>query len=233
MVFVLLLSVVSTDLPASTEKKLESLRHAVGAEREAAGAVLLNAIDTHKKMVANQPGLPAETRINHAAAVDRERSSFVSHQSLPLSAGLRDDSLAYLDRVAKVEAKLMKALDQAAAAATKDGDTHLAKTLISEKKSVPQVFAKFHCTFRWPGGRTDVWEWQWYSDGTMNRDFAKWDVHPKWWRFDLKKQQFVLTNVTAESPKGGFKDVCKLDADGRGFDGTNQNGGKYRAVRVD
>lgn len=233
MTLILLLLALPMDLPASTEKKLQSLRDVVQEERQTAGEVLLDAIDVHKKMVANQSGRSAEVRLEQAEAIEREREAFVKNQSLPLSAGLRDESLTYLKRVAVAEGRLMKALDQAASAATKDGDTALAKKLLNEKDSVPQVFAKFRCTYREPSGRINTWEWHWYSDGTMNRDFAKWNVHPKWWKFDPKTQQFTLINVTTESPKGGFKDVCKLDPDGRGFDGTNQLGGKYRGQRID
>lgn len=233
MTVMLLLLALPMDLPTSTAKKLQSHRDVLEEERQAAGAVLLDAIDAHKRMVANLPGFGAEVRLEQAEAVERERRAFVQNRSLPLSAGLRNESLVYLTRVAVAEGRLIKALDQAATAATKEGDMSLAKKLLAEKEDVPQVFAKFRCAFRWPGGRTDVWEWHWYTDGTMNRDYEKWTVHPKWWKFDPKTQRFTLTNVTSESPKGGFKDVCQLDPDGAGFDGTNQFGGKYRGVRLD
>lgn len=233
MTLILFVLLLPMELPASTEKKLQSLREVVQEERQAAGAALLEAIDAHKKLVANQRGLSAEVRLEQVETIEREHDAFTSQRSLPLSASLRDDSMAYLQRVAVVEARLMKVLDQAAAAATKDGDTALARKLLAERDGVPQVFARFRCTYREPGGRINTWEWHWYSDGTMNRDYSKWNVHPKWWKFDAKTQQFTLINVTTESPKGGFKDVSKLDPDGRGFDGANQLGGKYRGVRID
>ena len=55
--------------------------------------------------------------------------------------------------------------------------------------------------------------------------------HPKSWEF--KKDKIVITNVTASSPKGGFKDTCTIHPDGQKFDAKNQLGAVFTGKRID
>lgn len=233
MTWFVLFSLLAQDLPGGVTKKLETLREAVKSEREAATAVMLGAFDNHLKKIENAPGMNAEARLEQLAAVQAERNAFDKRGTLPLSLGMRDASKAYLGRVGPAESRLMKELNRGATIATKEGQTGLANKLLDEKNAIPTIVARYRCTYSAPSGRVSTWEFHLYSDGTVNRNYEKWNVHPKSWSYGPSTSTLVIINVTSESPKGGFKDVCKLDPDGRGFDATNQLGGKYRGVRLD
>lgn len=221
------------DLPNGVSKRVDSLRAALKDERAAAGAELLETFDEQLKMLGNMPGITAEQRLAQMEAVQGERAAFKHAGALPFSAGLRAAAKQYLGRVLPAEVRLMRELDRAAMVATKQGNVKLARELLDEKNDVPTIVARFRCTYRHPSGRIDTWEYHLFSDGTANRHIPNWDLHPKTWSVGPKNINLVVINVTPESPKGGFKDVCTLDPDGRGFDAGNQLGAKYRAVRID
>ncbi len=233
MLALIVWSLMGQDLPGGIEKKLDALRSTLQEERATGRTALLEAIDDHMKMLGNAPGLTAEVRLDQMTAVQREREAFSKNGSLPFSAGLRDAAKTYLGRVLPAEVRLMKELDRAATVATKQGQVDLAKQLLREKEAIPTIVARYRCSYNEPNGRVRTWEYHLYSDGTANRETPKWDVHPKTWSVGPKNLNLVIINVTPESPKGGFKDVCTLDPDGRGFDAANQLGAKFRGVRID
>lgn len=95
----------------------------------------------------------------------------------------------------------------------------------------PHEVRKWLCSFRNPSGRIDQFTFTLYSDFSVNRFADDNGTHPKFWEF--KKDKIVITNVTASSPQGGFKDTCTIHPDGQKLDAKNQLGGIFTGVRID
>ena len=91
--------------------------------------------------------------------------------------------------------------------------------------------ARWLCTIKQSNGRIEHFKFTLYSDFSVNRFADDNGKHPKSWEF--KKDKIVITNVTASSPKGGFKDTCTIHPDGQKFDAKNQLGAVFTGKRID
>ena len=95
----------------------------------------------------------------------------------------------------------------------------------------PGHSARWLCTIKQSNGRIEHFKFTLYSDFSVNRFADDNGKHPKSWEF--KKDKIVITNVTASSPKGGFKDTCTIHPDGQKFDAKNQLGAVFTGKRID
>jgi hypothetical protein len=98
--------------------------------------------------------------------------------------------------------------------------------LKADRENVPLVVGKWRCR-----GGQNTFTWTLYSDFVANRFQDANDTEPKFWAWD--RQGILITNFSKGSPKGGWKDHCKVHWNGQTFEASNQSGGKYTGKRID
>ena len=218
------------ELSDGLKKSLEASLATHKEECDTAKEVLLKAFDTEIAQVRGEKG-SAETRLQLIEALEVEKKTFESKGHLPFSPRMRPAIADYLKRVAVSGGRVAKVYDQAITALTKSKDDQAAAAMIREKDQVPQEVGKWLCTIKQSNGRIEHFKFTLYSDFSVNRFADDKGTHPKSWEF--KKDKIVITNVTASSPKGGFKDTCTIHPDGQKFDAKNQLGGVFTGKRID
>ena len=221
---------VAAELSDGLKKSLEASLATHKEECDAAKEVILKAFDTEIAQVRGEKG-NAETRLQLIEAIEVEKKTFEATGHLPFSLRMRPAIAAYMKRVAVSGGRVAKVYDQVITALTKSKDDQAAAAMIREKDQMPHEVGKWLCSIRNPSGRIDQFTFTLYSDFSVNRFVDDKGTHPKSWEF--KKDKIVITNVTASSPKGGFKDTCTIHPDGQKFDAKNQLGGVFTGVRID
>ena len=221
---------VTAELSDGLKKSLEASLATHKEECDAAKETLLKAFDTEIAQVRGEKG-NAEGRLQLIESLEVEKKTFETTGHLPFSLRMRPAIAAYMKRVAVSGGRVAKVYDQAITALTKSKDDQAAAAMIREKDQVPHEVGKWLCSIRNPSGRIDQFTFTLYSDFSVNRFADDKGTHPKSWEF--KKDKIVITNVTASSPKGGFKDTCTIHPDGQKFDAKNQLGGVFTGVRID
>ena len=221
---------VAAELSDGLKKSLEASLATHKEECDAAKETLLKAFETEITQVRGEKG-NAEGRLQLIESLEVEKKTFETTGHLPFSLRMRPAIAAYMKRVAISSGRVAKVYDQAITALTKSKDDQAAAAMIRDKDRVPLEVGKWLCSIKNASGRIEQFTFTLYSDFSVNRFADDNGTHPKSWEF--KKDKIVITNITASSPKGGFKDTCTIHPDGQKFDAKNQLGGVFTGVRID
>jgi len=215
---------VAAELSDGLKKSLEASLATHKEECDAAKETLLKAFETEITQVRGEKG-NAEGRLQLIESLEVEKKTFETTGHLPFSLRMRPAIAAYMKRVAISSGRVAKVYDQAITALTKSKDDQAAAAMIRDKDRVPLEVGKWLCSIKNASGRIEQFTFTLYSDFSVNRFADDNGTHPKSWEF--KKDKIVITNITASSPKGGFKDTCTIHPDGQKFDAKNQLGGVF------
>lgn len=173
--------------------------------------------------------LTQEVRIGIAQALKAEKGTFETTGCVPFSLTMRTAMQKYLKQISSSEQRVYKAYDIAVSAFQNDKDDKNVALMLRRKYAVPRIVGKWEChgvNFRGP-----KFTWILYSNFRVNPTPDENIAWPDYWNF--KGSTIVITNNGPAAPKGGFKDVCTVRADGQQFTARNQHGGIYVGRRID
>ena len=194
-----------------------------------ASATLLDAFSDARAKAEKLESLPHASRLEMISALRDEEATFVSYGYLPFSIAMRPATLNYLSEFNSSARKLSRMYDIVINLVSRDKGLEQAQKLIDEKNAISRPVGKWHCRLSYPR-QNETFTWELYSDFTVNPDHDGRDAYPKSWI--LSANSMVIINVCPGSPRGGFKDVCKVRWDEQQFEARNQRGGMYVGHRV-